>query len=97
MFEWFEDAFRYIPSDPPDTPKNRRNTETTADFSQKRRNKPDQNVSGKMADSGQCFAVSGNREGMARKEEDPFADLHDPALNPWADLDIPPELDRRKH
>lgn len=63
--EWFERAFRYIPEEPlPQHPQNRGNTETTADFCEKRRNISDPNVSAKMAENSQCFPVSPNQGGL---------------------------------
>jgi putative DNA primase/helicase len=62
MFEWFESAFRYIPSKPP---KTTRNPVTLADSSQKCRNFQHDEVTPKMADFGQCYAVTPDLEGRA--------------------------------
>jgi putative DNA primase/helicase len=95
-FAWFESAFRYIPTD---TPQNARNTVTTADFSQKCRNKPEANVTGEMADFGQCYAVTPDLEGRAHSHGlDLFEEFKDDSLRlkPLNDYpDLPPFLDRR--
>jgi hypothetical protein len=65
-FAWFESAFRYIPSE---HPQNSRNRATNADFGQKCRNKADDDVAAKMADSGQCCGVAPD---LGVRADDPF-------------------------
>jgi putative DNA primase/helicase len=64
MRERFETAFRYIPDDhAAPTPEKRGNTETTADFCEKRGNILAPVVSVKMAGNSECFPVSPDRGG----------------------------------
>src|SRR5262245_54289212 len=64
MREWFESAFRYIPDDLAGPyPQNGGNTETTADFCEKRGNISDPYVSATLAENNQCFPVSPNQGG----------------------------------
>ena len=63
MLEWFEKAFRYIP-EAPDGGKITETSETTAENGQKRGNITEANVSAKMAENGQCFAVSDDFQGL---------------------------------
>jgi hypothetical protein len=70
MRQSFETAFRYIPDDPSPHLQNRGNTETTADFSEKRGNNLGSNVSPKMVENSQCFPVSPNRRSPEDSTQD---------------------------
>jgi hypothetical protein len=74
MLEWFEKAFRYIPTG--ETPESSRNTGTTAESSQKGRNKTRADVPAKMAENGQCSTVPGC---WAKLGDDPFLSPKDPS------------------
>ena len=76
MREWFESAFRYIPADSTGLhPQNRRNTETTASFCEKRGNTSEPYVLATLAKNSQCFPVSPNQGGLGeytQTEETPL-------------------------
>lgn len=80
MRDWFETAFRYIPNDPlASTPQERGNTETTANFCEKKGNNLPTPVSAKRADNSQCFTVSPNRgclEGYTPEEAKETLPIH---------------------
>jgi putative DNA primase/helicase len=73
MLTWFNKAFRYIPNKEED-PSGRGNSETTADFRQKRRNIPRPNVSAKTAENSQCFDVSGNQRDLGDQDKPACSD-----------------------
>ena len=89
MRQWFETAFRYIPDDhiasPPD---NRGNTETTADFYEKRGNNLAPHVSAKTAEDSRCFLVSPDQEGLGdQTPEDADESMNDLSLKLQADFE----------
>jgi hypothetical protein len=99
LLEWFERAFRYIPTE---TPENTRNPVTMAENGQKSRNLPEAEVTAKMAGNGQSYEVTAVFPPSSSPHiSDPFESLKDAslALKPEADdyPELPPELDRRRH
>jgi putative DNA primase/helicase len=82
MRQWFETAYRYIPDDPiAPHPQNRGNSETTADFCEKRGNTISEDVSAKRAESSQCFPVSPNKGGL--KDQTQEDAVTPPTVSVW--------------